>query len=407
MYGLLEGLRVVEGAAFIAGPSCGLYLAQLGAEVIRFDQIGGGPDFRRWPLTQRGDSLYWEGLNRGKKSVALDLTSPAGREIALALAGASGEQAGLFVTNFPEKSFLSYANLAARRPDIISVRVMGWADGRPAVDYTVNAATGVPSMTGPVACPNPVNHVLPAWDLLAGAYASFALLAALRDRDRTGRGRELRVPLSDVAAASLSNLGQLAETLLTGKDRERMGNDLYGAFGRDFEVADGRLMIVAITRRQWTGLVAALGLDAHIAAVEADLGVDFASDEGVRFQHRHRLFDSVQAALRHRRIADLAAVFDGNGVCWSRYQTLGEAARADAGLFRENPIFAECQNPSGRIYPAAGSPVTLLGEARALPGAAPRLGEHTEEVLASVLGLPATEIARLHDTGVVAGPGGA
>jgi len=73
MYGLLKGLTVVEGAAFIAGPSCGLYLAQMGAEVIRFDQIGGGPDSKRWPLGPNGQSLYWEGLNKGKKSLAINL----------------------------------------------------------------------------------------------------------------------------------------------------------------------------------------------------------------------------------------------------------------------------------------------------------------------------------------------
>src|SRR3546814_2443063 len=86
MYDLLNGLRVVEGAAFVAAPTCGLYLAQMGAEVIRFDAIGGGPDFRRWPLADNGASLYWEGLNKGKKSVAIDLASPTGREIAQRLA---------------------------------------------------------------------------------------------------------------------------------------------------------------------------------------------------------------------------------------------------------------------------------------------------------------------------------
>ena len=90
MYDLLKGLRVVEGSAFVAGPTCGLHLAQMGAEVIRFDNIGGGPDFRRWPLAENGASLYWEGLNKAKKSVALDLTRPEGREIAQALATAPG-----------------------------------------------------------------------------------------------------------------------------------------------------------------------------------------------------------------------------------------------------------------------------------------------------------------------------
>src|ERR1700759_2190202 len=124
MYDLLKGLRVVEGSAFVAGPTCGLYLAQMGAEVIRFDQIGGGPDFRRWPLTEGGDSLYWEGLNKGKKSVALDLARPEGREIAQRLAASGGPEGAMVVTNFPVEGFLSYATLAALNRDLICVRVM-------------------------------------------------------------------------------------------------------------------------------------------------------------------------------------------------------------------------------------------------------------------------------------------
>src|SRR5580658_4940729 len=233
MYELLKGMRVVEAAAFIAGPSCGLHLAQMGAEVIRIDQIGGGPDFGRWPRAPEGGaSLYWEGLNKAKKSVALDLASPEGRELASRIATAPGDNAGLFVTNFPAEGVLSYERLRSRRPDLICVRVMGWPDGRPAVDYTVNCAVGVPLMTGPESDPAPVNHVLPAWDLLAGAYAAFALVAAERARRTTGEGREVRVPLSDLAIASLGHLGQIAEVVTAGRDRPRMGNDLYGAFGR-------------------------------------------------------------------------------------------------------------------------------------------------------------------------------
>src|SRR5438094_9308932 len=104
MYELLTGMRVVEAAAFIAGPSCGLYLAQMGAEVIRVDQIGGGPDFRRWPQAPNGASLYWENLNRAKKSVALDLGRPEGRELLQALAASTGQ----FLTNFPADGFLAH-----------------------------------------------------------------------------------------------------------------------------------------------------------------------------------------------------------------------------------------------------------------------------------------------------------
>lgn len=405
MYGLLKGLRVVEGAAFVAGPTCGLHLAQMGAEVIRFDSIGGGPDFRRWPLTEAGDSLYWEGLNKAKKSVALNLSSPEGRELAVAIATAPGEHAGLFVTNYPVDGFLSYERLKARRADMICVRVMGWADGAPAMDYTVNAAVGVPMMTGPVDRDEPVNHVLPAWDLLGGAYGAFALMAALHDRRASGQGREVRVPLSDLAATSLAHMGQLAEVLTTGADRPRLGNSLFGAFGRDFACADGRrLMVVAITPKQWRGLVAALGLTAAVGALEAALGVDFARDEGARFTHRERLFPHFEAAFAARTSAELGPMLDAEAVTWGPYQSLHEAATQDARLFTANPVFQTIAHPSGLTYPASGPPGTLAGEPRGALAPAPRLGQHTDEVLAEVLGLSSGEIGRLHDAGLVAGP---
>jgi 2-methylfumaryl-CoA isomerase len=248
MYDLLKGLRVVEGSAFVAAPTCGLYLAQMGAEVIRFDNIGGGPDYRRWPLADNGASLYWEGLNKGKKSVALDLSGPAGREIAQRLAASPGDDAGLFVTNFPVDGFLSYEKLSALRADLICVRVMGWADGSQGMDYTINSALGLPLMTGPADDDRPVNHVLAAWDLLTGAYCAFGLVSALLARHRGAGGREIRAPLSDIGAASMANMGFTAEAMLTGHQRPRMGNDVFGAFGRDFTTRDGqKLMLLAIT----------------------------------------------------------------------------------------------------------------------------------------------------------------
>ncbi|MEN9392711.1 MAG: hypothetical protein RLZZ104_1054, partial [Pseudomonadota bacterium] len=242
MYNLLSGLSVIEASSFVASPSAGLYLAQMGAEVIRVDQIGGGPDFRRWPVTQANDSLYWENLNRAKKSVALDLGSGEGRELLAELVRVTGQ----FVTNFPAEGFLSHAKLAEGRTDLVTVRVMGWADGSPALDYTVNNAVGYPMMTG--AGPEPVNHVLPAWDLLTGAYAAFAMLAAIRQRDTSGEGCEVRIPLSDVAIGTVANLGGLAEVLHSGANRPRLGNAVYGLFGRDFVTRDGvRTMIVVVT----------------------------------------------------------------------------------------------------------------------------------------------------------------
>ena len=119
MPGILSGLRIVEGSAFVAAPLGGLTLAQLGADVIRFDQIGGGPDFTRWPVAADGQSLFWAGLNKNKRSVQVDLASPRGREIVRQLIAAPGEGGGIFLTNFPARGWLGYerARRRAARPD--------------------------------------------------------------------------------------------------------------------------------------------------------------------------------------------------------------------------------------------------------------------------------------------------
>ena len=394
---------MVEASAFIAGPSAGMHLAQMGADVIRIDTIGGGPDFRRWPLAPSGDSLYWEGLNKAKRSIAIDLGKPEGRELAVALATAPGDDGGLFLTNFPVRGFLSYEALSTKRADIVCVRVMGWSDGSPAVDYTVNAAVGVPLMTGPADDDRPVNHVLPAWDLIAGAHAAFAMVSAESARRRTGQGADVRLSLSDIAASSLAHTGQLAEVLLADADRPRMGNDLFGAFGRDFQTADGRrLMIVAITPRQWQGLVGVLGIVDPVAALETELGVGFAKDEGARFTHRARLFPLFEAAIAARGAEELGPLLDAGGATWSEYRSLHQATQ-DPRLFAGNPIFETIRHPSGLDYPAAGPAAIYNGRTRGPVAPAPRLGADSDAVLADVLGLSAGAIGDLHDRGIVAG----
>ena len=279
---------------------------------------------------------------------------------------------------------------------------MGWADGKPALDYTVNAAVGVPAMTGPVGDTRPVNAVLPAWDLLGGTWAAFAMVSALHRRRQTGDGAEIRVPLSDLAATSMSHLGFAAEALLQG-DRGRLGNDLFGAFGRDFATADGqRIYLVAITPKQWRGLVAALGLGEAVVAVESQTGADFTRDEGVRFTHRALLFPLFEAAMAAQKLAELGPRLDAAGVTWGPYQTLAEAVHGDARLFTANPQFQTIAHKSGLTYPAAGPAATLAGEARGAVRPAPQLGADTDAVLAEVLGLASGAIGKLHDEGLVA-----
>jgi 2-methylfumaryl-CoA isomerase len=403
MYQLLSPLRVVELASFIAAPICSLHLQQFGAKVIRIDPIGGGPDFKRWPLSPEGRSFYWEGLNKGKLSVAIDLSKPAGRSLAIDLITAPGEDAGLFVTNFPTNSFLAHAPLLAKRQDLITVRVTGWGDGSAAMDYSVNAALGIPLMTGPVeSSSQPINHVLPAWDLLTGAYAAFAAVAAERHRKITGLGQEIIVPLSDLALSSLGHMGQIAEVLTSG-DRPRMGNAIYGAFGRDFSTKDKmHVMVVAITSKQWSGLLEALQLKRVIEELEKVLDISFAIDEGNRFIHREILFPIFERSIGALDLAELQVRFELNAVCWSQYRTLGNGLAEDPHLSLNRPLFSMLDHPSGHRYPAPGAAATLGNVLRGSVMRAPYLGEHTDQVLTEVLSMSITQIGALHDGGIIA-----
>jgi 2-methylfumaryl-CoA isomerase len=403
MYQLLSGLSIVEVSSFVASPTVGLYCAQMGAEVIRVDDRRGGLDYRRYMMTREGRSLSWENLNRAKKSVALDLQTGEGRELAVALAG----EVGQVVTNLPPASFMAHERIAAGRPDLVSVRIMGWHDGRQAMDFTVNAASGYPLMTGPeewdAGSAPPVNQILPAWDFIAGAYCAFALLAGLRHRDATGEGSELRVPLGDVAIGTAFNAGAAPEMLYRGGDRERIGNAIWGAFGRDFQSRDGqRFMIAALTPKQWTATVEAFGLTGDVAAVEAELGVSFAASDHHRFVHRHRLFSMFQEAAERFDYAEMAARLTKAGATFERYRTMYEMAR-DPELVGKNPLFGPSPaNPSGFEYPATRSFANIPDREAGDPMPAPYLGQHSEEVLSQRLGMASGQIAALIDRGVVA-----
>jgi 2-methylfumaryl-CoA isomerase len=309
------------------------------------------------------------------------------------------------VTNFPVDGFLAHDRLAEMRPDLITVRVMGHADGTPALDYTVNAAVGIPGITGPAELgAEPVNHVLPAWDLLTGAYAAFALLAALRHRERTGEGQEVRIALADVAVGTVANLGMLAEAQMTGAERPRLGTSVYAAFGRAFATRDGRrLMLLAITPRQWRGLVRVLGIGEEVARIEAARGVSFATDESLRADHGDALYPLVEAKIAGWDYPALAAALETEGCCFGPYRSMVETA-ADPAMVLDNPLFGRTENASGLDYPAAGSFATLPAHPRAPIRPAPHLGQDGEGLLGALLGLNGEAVAALQADGLVGRP---
>ncbi len=289
-YSLLSGLRIIEISAFIAAPLAGLTLAQLGAEVIRIDPVGGGMDRDRWPV-ENGKSLYWSGLNRAKKSVCLDLKTAEGQAVLHGLLRTGGSGGGIVLTNLTGPDWLEFDRLCEVRSDLIMVDLKGHHDGGAAVDYTVNAAVGIPFATGPENTEGPVNHMLPAWDAVAGLSLATAVLAALHARGQSGNGQHLSVALSDVAYAFLGNTGLIAETELSGTDRPRIGNHIYGAFGQDLPSRDGRhVMVAAITGGQWRALVKATGMGEELSRLEERTGFDFSTDAG-RFEGREAIAD--------------------------------------------------------------------------------------------------------------------
>jgi 2-methylfumaryl-CoA isomerase len=402
---ILEGLRVVEGSAFVATPLGGMTLAQLGADVIRFDPIGGGLDAQRWPLSPDGSrSLFWDGLNKGKRSIAVDLRSPRGQELLTRVITAPGAEAGIFSTNFPPRGWLSYEALRKHRDDLIMVVLSGRRDGGSEVDYTVNPQIGVPSFTGPADAPTPVNHVFPAWDAIAGHQIAIAMLAAERYRTRTGRGQLVSLALKDVGLAMLGHLGFIAEATLHDRDRGRYGNYLYGAFGRDFVTADDRrVMVVGLTDGQWGALCAATGTADAVRELGARLGRDL-SQEGERFEAREEITDLLAPWFAARPYAAVRDVLTKHRVAWGPYRTVREALADDPDCAADGSLFASITAHGLPAYPAPGSPLFFAEGERATVRPAPRLGEHTDEILLEVAGLSEAELGVLHDDRIIAGP---
>ena len=391
----LAGVRIVEISSFVAVPLAGMTLAQLGAEVLRVDPVGGAADYKRWPLTEAGDSIYWAGLNKGKRSLAVDMRSDDGQDLVAKLVADSG----VFITNVAGRQWHSYEALRGRRRGLIHVEISGRADGGTGVDYTVNAAIGFPLVTGPAGLATPVNHVLPAWDVSCGLYAALSVVTALRHRDATGEGQQISIPLENVALATAGNLGLLTEAMINGTSRQRIGNAVYGTYGQNFTSSDGvAFMVVALTGRHFRDLNTLTETTEAVAALAESLGADL-SDEGERYRHRDALSALYAEWFSTHTGAEIAAALSATSVLWERYQSFAETA-SDPRV-TDNPLFTELDQPRVGRHHAAGMPVSIDGVyPKAVP--APALGDDTDAVLADWLSLDSAQIDELRGSGTVA-----
>ena len=392
----LSGLTVVEVSSFVAAPLCGMTLGQLGAQVIRIDPIGGASDVQRWPLAADGTSIYWTGLNKGKRSATIDLRSTDGQELVHRLIV---EGDGIVVTNAAGLSWLSHDRLAAKRSDVIHVQLLGRGDGSTGVDYTVNAGIGFPLVTGPANHAGPINHVLPAWDVCCGLYAALAVVTAVRRRDQSGVGARISLALEDVALATAGNLGLLAEPQVNGTQRQRLGNAIYGQYGQDFTSRDGvTFMVVTLTKRHFRDLVEVTGTSAAVSALAEALGVDFAS-EGDRYRYRDVLSGLFTTWFADHTAKQITAALSDTTVLFERYRTFAEVA--EDPKVTANPLFSRLHQPGVGDYFAPGMPASFDGTHPA-SAPAPALGQDTANLLVQYLGLTTADIERLTSAKTIA-----
>jgi 2-methylfumaryl-CoA isomerase len=248
-----------------------------------------------------------------------------------------------------------------------------------------------------------VNAVAPPWDLATAYAGAMAILAAERHRRLTGQGQRIVLPLQDMALAATSALGYIGEAVVNQVDRPRFGNEIFGTFGRDFKAKDGRFVMICIfSDRHVDALASAGGFADSFKKIEAAKGVDLKTDAG-RWLARAELCALIEPWVAALTAAEVGVALKKAGALWAPYQTFRELA-ADKANVLDNPLFTILDQPGIGRYPVAASPLQFGAVPRQPPRTAPVLGQHTDEILSGILGLPDHEIARLHDQKVVAGP---
>jgi crotonobetainyl-CoA:carnitine CoA-transferase CaiB-like acyl-CoA transferase len=372
----LDGLRVLDLSRVLAGPLCTQLLADLGARVVKVERPGSGDDTRAlgppWAEGPAGrESAYYLSANRGKRSVAADLSSEAGRALVARLAS----EADVVVENFApgtlERWGLGYAALAEANPRLVLCTVTGYGSdgpeaGRPGYDFTVQARSGWMAITGEPAG-TPVKAGVAVVDVLTGQLAAVAILAALRERERSGRGQRVEVPLFDAALAGLVNVTQAA--LVTGREPARWGNAHATIVPyQAFDGADRAFVVAVGNDAQWRRLCEAIGA--------GDLAADpRLADNPGRIRHREDVVGSLAARFRTAPADAWLARLEAAGVPCAPVQTVLEAL--------EDPAFPgawEMAGPTYGVVRTVPSPLRFSRTPLAPPGPAPALGEHTEEV---------------------------
>lgn len=390
----LEGLRVVDLTRILSGPFCTMFLADMGAEVIKIEEPGEGDPVRRQGAARNGYSLYFASFNRNKRSITLDLRSAGGKAVLQRLLASADVVVDNFRPGVMDRMGFGRAALAALKPDLISCHITGFGlDGpyahRPSFDFIAQAMSGFMSVNGPPDGP-PMRAAPPISDLVAGAYAAMGILAALVRRGRTGRGEEVATALTDSMISMLAFLA--TNWFATGELPARTGNDhaLASPYGL-FEAADGEIAIAPSNDEFYLRLLGALGLE------DLRERPEFATN-ALRFANRAAINAAINARTRERPVAHWIEALNAAGVPCGRVLNVAEVF-SDPQV-RHQRMRLTIDHPRHGPLDVLGFPIKFTDEPCEIHRPPPALGADTDAVLREI-GFDEPAIADLRRDGVI------
>jgi crotonobetainyl-CoA:carnitine CoA-transferase CaiB-like acyl-CoA transferase len=387
MPGPLTGLRVLELARILAGPWAGQLMADLGADVIKVERKGTGDDTRGWgpPFVQAADgghlgAAYFHGANRGKRSIELDFDTPEGQRLVKKLAARSDVLIENFKVGGLKKFGLDYATLAQECPRLIYCSITGFGQtgphaARPGYDLMAQGIGGFMSLTG-TADGEPTRAGVPIADIMTGVYAVVGVLAALHERERTGRGTLVDAALVDTQVGVLAN--QALNYLVSGEVPARIGNTHPNIVPYQvFPVADGHIIIATGNDSQFVKLCGVLGDPA--LAEQPDY-----KDNRSRLAHRTVLVEKLSELTKRTTSADLLAKLEAVGVPAGPINDLQQVFADPQVIHRGVKLDLPSAAAKGGTIPGVRSPIVIGGRPAASDHPSPRLGEHTAEILREI-----------------------
>ena len=390
----LENLRVLDLTRILAGPYCTMVLGDLGAEVIKVERPGNGDDTRQWgPPFAGGESAYFLCCNRNKKSITINLKSPNGQELIRRVAKVSHVVVENFLPGTLEKIGLDYDAMRKLSPRLVYCSISGFGqDGpnrdRPGYDALIQAMAGVMSITGERdGEPMKVGGAIA--DIPAGLYASNAILSALLAAERTGEGRHIDISLFDSTVSWLANVG--SNFLISGEVPKRYGNQHPSIVPyQAFQTADDYIVVAIGNNEQWRRFCGVVG--------HQDVADDerFATNPG-RVEHREVLIPMLEKIMKERSASEWIEQFEDAEVPAGPVNTLDRVFADPQIAARE--MLLEVPHPKIGMLKMAGTPIKMTGMEERSTLAPPQLGEHTDEILTSVLDMKEGEIHRLRENG--------